>query len=104
MTTKLSILQCCDTHFGRDADLDQVAALEGLAADLGPTAIAVAGDLTQRARHGEFQRALVFIQALRRLAPQVVVKSYGLPHFIMGAPSAADRKAKTSGKRVMVTA
>lgn len=73
MTTKLSILQCSDLHFGRDADLDQVAALEGLAADLGPSAIAIAGDLTQRARHGEFQRGLVFVQALRRLAPTLIV-------------------------------
>lgn len=73
MTSRLSVLQCSDLHFGRDADLDQVAALEGLAADLAPSAVAIAGDLTQRARHGEFQRALVFVQAMRRLAPTLVV-------------------------------
>jgi 3',5'-cyclic AMP phosphodiesterase CpdA len=70
---RLSFLQCSDLHFGRDADLEQIAALEGLAADLAPSAVAIAGDLTQRARHGEFQRALVFVQAMRRLAPTLVV-------------------------------
>lgn len=73
MTARTTILHCSDIHFGRDAQLDQIAALEGLAADLSPTAIAVAGDLTQRARHGEFQRALVFVQALRQFAPTLVV-------------------------------
>lgn len=73
MTQRVTILQCSDVHFGRDADLAQVAALEALAADLAPTAIAVAGDLTQRARHGEFQRALVMVEAFRRIAPTLVV-------------------------------
>jgi 3',5'-cyclic AMP phosphodiesterase CpdA len=73
VSSRLSFLQCSDLHFGRDADLDQIAALEGLAADLAPSAVAIAGDLTQRARHGEFQRALVFVQAMRRLAPTLVV-------------------------------
>lgn len=73
MTQRVTILQCSDLHFGRDADLDQIAALEGLVADLAPTAVAIAGDLTQRARHGEFQRALVMVQTLRQLAPTLVV-------------------------------
>ncbi len=73
MTRPLSLLQISDVHFGRDADLDQVAALEALAAQLAPDAIALAGDLTQRARHGEFQRALVLVQSLRKVAPTLVV-------------------------------
>lgn len=73
MNDRVSILHCSDVHFGRDAQLDQVRGLEELAADLAPTAIAVAGDLTQRARHGEFQRALVFVEKLRRAAPTLVV-------------------------------
>lgn len=71
--SRLALLQCSDLHFGRDAELAQVAALEGLATDLAPTAVVVAGDLTQRARHGEFQRALEFVHALRRIAPTLVV-------------------------------
>ena len=73
MSERVSIFHCSDLHFGRDCDLEQVAALEALATDLAPSAIAIAGDLTQRARHGEFQRALVFVQAMRRLAPTIVV-------------------------------
>lgn len=73
MTKPVSIFHCSDLHFGRDAELEQIAALEVLAAQLSPTAVAIAGDLTQRARHGEFQRALVFVQAMRRIAPTLVV-------------------------------
>lgn len=62
-----------DLHFGRDADLEQVAALEETLAAARPAAIVVSGDLTQRARHGEFQRALVFVQALGQVAPTFVV-------------------------------
>lgn len=69
----LALLHFSDIHFGRDVDLDQVAGLEALAMDLAPSAIAVAGDLTQRARHGEFQRALIFVEAMRKIAPTLVV-------------------------------
>jgi 3',5'-cyclic AMP phosphodiesterase CpdA len=73
VVTPVTIFQCSDLHFGRDAQLEQIAALEALAAELKPNAVAIAGDLTQRARHGEFQRALVFVQAMRRIAPTLVV-------------------------------
>lgn len=73
MSAPITILQMSDLHFGRDADLAQIAALEALAAELTPTVVAIAGDLTQRARHGEFQRALVFVQQLREVAPTLVV-------------------------------
>ncbi|MEO8480122.1 MAG: metallophosphoesterase [Gemmatimonadota bacterium] len=73
MNAPLTILQMSDLHFGRDADLAQIAALEALADDVKPSAVAIAGDLTQRARHGEFQRALMFVQVLRQVAPTLVV-------------------------------
>lgn len=73
MSAPITILQMSDLHFGRDADLAQIAALEVLAAELAPSVVAIAGDLTQRARHGEFQRALVFVQQLREVAPTLVV-------------------------------
>lgn len=69
----LSILQASDLHFGRDADLEQIAGLERLAMQLQPGAIVIAGDLSQRARHGEFQRALALVQTLGRLAPILVI-------------------------------
>ena len=71
--SRVTILHCSDLHFGRDVDLDQIEGLECLAAELSPGAVAIAGDITQRARHGEFQRALVFVQAMRRIAPTLLV-------------------------------
>jgi len=71
--TTVTIAHLSDLHFGRDVDLEQVDALEILIAGLKPSAVVIAGDLTQRARHGELQRALAFVQALRRTAPTLVI-------------------------------
>jgi len=62
-----------DLHVGVHCDLDQVRALERWIPEAAPTAIVLAGDLTQRARHGEFQRALAFVELLRRTAPVLVI-------------------------------
>lgn len=71
--TGVSLVHLSDLHFGGLADLAQVEALEALVPTLGANAIVVSGDLTQRARHGEFQRALVFVQRLREHAPTLVI-------------------------------
>jgi 3',5'-cyclic AMP phosphodiesterase CpdA len=66
-----TLVHLSDLHFGR---VDQgvveplVAAVEGLRPDL----IAVSGDLTQRARGGQFQEAREFLDRLPRV-PQIVV-------------------------------
>jgi 3',5'-cyclic AMP phosphodiesterase CpdA len=73
VVTPVTLAQLSDIHFGRDVDLEQVAVLERLIADLNPDAVVLAGDLTQRARHGELQRALVFAQTLQRIAPVLVI-------------------------------
>lgn len=73
MSPLLTILHTSDLHFGRDADLAQIGGLERLASELRPDAVAIAGDLTQRARHGEFQRALIFVEQMRLVAPTIVV-------------------------------
>ncbi len=70
MTT---LVHFSDIHFGRDVDLLQIAALETLVPTLGPTAVVISGDLTQRARHGELQRALALVRTLERTAPVHVV-------------------------------
>jgi 3',5'-cyclic AMP phosphodiesterase CpdA len=62
-----------DVHFGGRADLAQLAVLERFLPTLGPHVVVVSGDLTQRARHGEFQAALRFVSDLGRLAPVHVV-------------------------------
>ena len=71
--TDVSIVHLSDLHFGGHADLAQTEALEALVPTLGADAVVVSGDLTQRARHGEFQRALVFVQRLREHAPTLVI-------------------------------
>lgn len=58
------LVHLADLHFGRDVDLDQVAAIEKFVGELRPDVVCITGDLTQRARHGELQRALAFTQAL----------------------------------------
>ncbi len=70
MTT---LVHLSDLHFGRDVDLEQIGVLEALIPDQKPTAIVLSGDLTQRARHGEFQRALAFVERLRAAAPVHVI-------------------------------
>jgi 3',5'-cyclic AMP phosphodiesterase CpdA len=71
--TDVSLVHLSDLHFGGHADLAQVEALEALVPTLAANAIVVSGDLTQRARHGEFQRALVFVQRLREHSPTLVI-------------------------------
>ncbi|NOT08667.1 MAG: metallophosphoesterase [Gemmatimonadales bacterium] len=86
----LTLVHLSDLHFGRDVDLDQVAALEGGVRTLRPDAVIVSGDLTQRARHGEFQGALAFVQQLGRQAPTLVVPGnhdvqwWGSPWSLLG--------------------
>ncbi len=55
------IAHLSDLHFGGYADLAQIEALEEFVPSLGATAVVVSGDLTQRARHGEFQAAHAFL-------------------------------------------
>lgn len=70
---ELVVAHCSDIHFGGRADLPQLAALESYLPTLGPRAIVFSGDLTLRARHGEFQAAQRYLQALGRVAPVHVV-------------------------------
>ncbi|MEP6591751.1 MAG: metallophosphoesterase [Gemmatimonadota bacterium] len=107
--SRVSILHCSDLHFGHDCDLHQIAGLEALAADVGPGAVAIAGDLTQRARHGEFQRALVFVQAMRRLAPTLVVPGnhdvqwWAAPFDVIGAGPKYEKFRKYFGEELTPT-
>jgi len=63
------LLHVADLHFGALADIRQVEALERMIPDLRPDVVVVAGDLAQRARHGEFQRARAFANLAARTAP-----------------------------------
>ncbi len=62
-----------DLHFGGLADVPVVEALERMLPDLRPDAIVIGGDLSQRARHGEFQRGRAFANSCRETAPVLVI-------------------------------
>jgi len=68
-----SIVHLSDPHFGGVADLELIEGVETLVPDLEPRVIVVAGDLSQRARHGEFQAARQFVRELERTAPVYVL-------------------------------
>ncbi len=69
----IAIAHLSDLHFGGFADLKQIEALEDFIPTLGAAATVVSGDLSQRARHGEFQAAHAFLHRLRRHHAVVVV-------------------------------
>ena len=69
----VQLLHLSDPHFGGLADLNQVEALEEMIPDLRPDAVVLSGDLSQRARHGEFQRARALVRTAARTAPTLVI-------------------------------
>lgn len=68
-----SILHVSDVHFGKPAVLAQVDAVECLIRERRFDVVAVSGDLSQRARPGEFQRARAFLRDARRASAVIVV-------------------------------
>jgi 3',5'-cyclic AMP phosphodiesterase CpdA len=69
----VTLIHISDLHFGGYADLSQIEGLEEFLPTLGATALVVSGDLSQRARHGEFQAAHVFLHRMRMRLPSIVV-------------------------------
>ena len=67
------IVHIGDLHFGGLADIPQVEALERLLPDLRPDAIVIGGDVSQRARHGEFQRGRAFANLAGETAPVLLI-------------------------------
>ncbi len=70
MTT---VLHVSDVHFGAPAVLTHVDALECLIQQRRFDVVAVSGDLSQRARPGELQRARAFLRDVREVSATVVV-------------------------------
>ena len=60
--TIVSVFHCSDLHFGHPAVPAQYEAMEALIEERHYDVVAISGDLTQRARSGEFQRARAFIK------------------------------------------
>lgn len=69
----VQLLHVSDLHFGGVANVGQVEALERIIPDLRPDVVVVSGDLAQRARHGEFQRARAFLNLAAKTAPTYVL-------------------------------
>ncbi len=65
----VQILHLSDPHFGGLADIRQIEAVERMIPDLRPDAVVISGDVAQRARHGEFQRARAFVNLARETSP-----------------------------------
>jgi 3',5'-cyclic AMP phosphodiesterase CpdA len=68
-----TLFHCSDLHFGHPAVPEQYEAIEALIAERPYDVVAISGDLSQRARSGEFQRARVFIQHAMRYSEVIVV-------------------------------
>jgi 3',5'-cyclic AMP phosphodiesterase CpdA len=73
MAASVTIAHLSDLHFGGYVDLPQIEALEEFLPTLEAGAAVVSGDLSQRARHGEFQAAHAFLHRLRATMPVLVV-------------------------------
>jgi 3',5'-cyclic AMP phosphodiesterase CpdA len=69
----LRIFHVSDLHFGRPAVPAHIAALEAHVERERYDVVAVSGDLSQRARAGEFQRAAVFLRDAARVSRTIVV-------------------------------
>ncbi len=69
----LTVFHCSDVHFGHPAVPEQYEAIELLIQERRYDVVAISGDVSQRARAGEFQRARSFIQAAQRVSRTIVV-------------------------------
>jgi 3',5'-cyclic AMP phosphodiesterase CpdA len=71
--TSISVFHCSDLHFGHPAVPEQYEAIESLIQESRFDVVVISGDLTQRARSGEFQRARAFIRHAERVSKVIVV-------------------------------
>ncbi|MEP7381955.1 MAG: metallophosphoesterase [Gemmatimonadota bacterium] len=85
------ILHVSDLHFGRPAVLEQIDAIEAMIQRERFDVVAISGDVSQRARIGEFQRAAAFIRDTRRVSRVICVpgnhdvKWWESPLHLLGA-------------------
>jgi 3',5'-cyclic AMP phosphodiesterase CpdA len=71
--TNISLFHCSDVHFGHPAVPEQFEAIEAMIQEQKNDVVAVSGDLTQRARSGEFLRARAFIRHAEGVSKVIVV-------------------------------
>ena len=68
-----TLFHCSDLHFGHPAVPEQYEAIESLIRERKYDVVVISGDLTQRHRTGEFQRARSFIQQARQVSEVLVI-------------------------------
>jgi 3',5'-cyclic AMP phosphodiesterase CpdA len=71
--SRLSLFHVSDLHFGYRAVPEQIAAIEEMIAREKFDVVVISGDLSQRARAGEFQRAHAFIRDAARVSRVICV-------------------------------
>jgi len=69
----VKVFHVSDLHFGRPTVPEQIDAIEEIIRDGAFDVVAISGDLTQRAKAGEFQRAQAFIRDANRVSRTIVV-------------------------------
>ncbi len=69
----LNVLHCSDLHFGHPAVPEQYEAIEALIQERRYDVVAISGDVSQRARAGEFQRAREFIRQAQKVSRTIIV-------------------------------
>jgi 3',5'-cyclic AMP phosphodiesterase CpdA len=68
-----TLVHVSDLHFGRPAVSERLDALRDFLEGLGPDAIAISGDLTQRCTNREFTQARAYLDSLGEIAPYLVI-------------------------------
>ena len=68
-----TIFHVSDLHFGRPAVPEQIEAIEMMIQEGEFDVVAVSGDVSQRARAGEFQRAAVFLRDAQKVSQTIIV-------------------------------
>jgi 3',5'-cyclic AMP phosphodiesterase CpdA len=68
-----TVFHCSDLHFGHPAVPEQYEAMEALIQDRRFDVVAISGDLSQRARSGEFQRARAFIRHAEQVSKVICI-------------------------------
>jgi 3',5'-cyclic AMP phosphodiesterase CpdA len=71
--TVTTLFHCSDLHFGHPAVPEQYEAIEALIQTRKYDVVAISGDVSQRARAGEFQRAREFIRKAELVSETIVV-------------------------------
>jgi 3',5'-cyclic AMP phosphodiesterase CpdA len=69
----VTVFHVSDLHFGKPAVPAQIEAIEEIIQKEKFDVVAVSGDLSQRARSGEFQRAAVFLRDAQRVSKVICV-------------------------------